>query len=65
MNNGEFFNQEPTSEQKHAIAMEEIVRRLTIAREALFLVRMDAMLHDGKIAKDTQAAVDKAFELLS
>ena len=54
-----------TPEETYSIAMEEIKRRLVLAREALFLVRMDTTLRDGRITKDTQAAVDKAFELLS
>jgi hypothetical protein len=65
MNNGEIFNYDLTPEEKHSIAMEEIKRRLLIVREALFCARMDIMLRDGNVTKDTQAQVNRAFELLS
>ena len=45
---------------------EEIKRRFEIAREALFMVRLDTSLrHDGKLSNSTIEKVDEAFNLLS
>lgn len=55
-------DRQPTSEELR----KELKRRLKVAREALFLVRLDdALQPNGKMCRATMAKVDEAFDLLS
>lgn len=55
-------DREATAEEMN----EEIKRRIAIAREALFLVRLDDTLQpNGKMCRATMDKVEEAFGLLS